>query len=60
MLSSFLFINLFISNKYLEKIFSLAQQKLQNEANWLSANKLLLNADKTKYHTYCLTQTTKR
>ena len=31
------------------KNFSLAQQELQNVANWLSANKLSLNTDKTKY-----------
>ena len=41
--------NLFISNKCPEKIFSLAQQELQDKANWLPANKLLLNTDKTKY-----------
>ena len=41
--------NLFISNKCPEKVFSLAQQELHNVANWLSANKLSLNTDKTKY-----------
>ena len=41
--------NLFISNKCPEKFFSLAQQELHNVANWLSANKLSLNTDKTKY-----------
>ena len=41
--------NLFISNKCPEKVFSLAQQELHNVANWLSANKLSLNTDKTKH-----------
>ena len=41
--------NLFISNKCPEKNFLQAQQELQNVANWLSANKLSLNTDKTKY-----------
>ena len=50
--------NLFISNKCPEKNFSLVQQELQNVANWLSANKLLLNTDKSKYT--LLAQTAKR
>ena len=41
--------NLFISNKCPEKVFSLAQQELHNVAYWLSANKLSLNTNKTKY-----------
>ena len=31
------------------KIFFASQQELHNVANWLSANKLSLNTDKTKY-----------
>ena len=41
--------NLFISYTRPEKVFSLAQQELHNVANWLLANKLSLNTDKTKY-----------
>ena len=41
--------NLFISYTRPEKVFSLAQQELHNAANWLLANKLSLNTDKTKY-----------
>ena len=41
--------NLFTSNKCPEKSYSLAQQELQNVANWLLANKLSLNTNKTKY-----------
>ena len=40
--------NLFISNKCPEKVFLLAQQELHNVKNWLSANKLSLNTNKTK------------
>ena len=41
--------NIFVQNKGIKKVFQNAQQELNNVANWLSANKLLLNVDKTKY-----------
>ena len=42
-------INVFLKNKCYEELCKIANQKLINIDNWLSANRLILNTDKTHY-----------
>ena len=41
--------NIFIKHKQIDIVYDQAQCELHNIASWLSANRLSLNADKTKY-----------
>ena len=41
--------NIFIKHKQIDIVYDQVQCELQNIASWLSANRLSLNADKTKY-----------
>ena len=52
-------INVFLKNKCYEELYKIANQELINIDNWLSANRLILNTDKTHYMIF-LTAKTKR
>ena len=41
--------NVFLKNKCYEKLYKIANQELINIDNWLLANRLILNKDKTHY-----------
>ena len=41
--------NVFLKNKYYEELYKSANQELINIDNWLLANRLILNTDKTHY-----------
>ena len=41
--------NVFLKNKCYEELYKIANQELINIDNWLSANRLILNTDKTHY-----------
>ena len=41
--------NVFLKNNCYEKLYKVANQELINIENWLSANQLILNIDKTHY-----------
>ena len=41
--------NVFLKNKCYEELYKIANQELINIDNWLSANRLILNIDKTHY-----------
>ena len=41
--------NVFLKNKCYEELYKTANQELINTDNWLSANRLILNTDKTHY-----------
>ena len=40
---------MFLKNKSYDEHYKIANQELINIDNWLSANRLILNADKTHY-----------
>ena len=41
--------NVFLKNKCYEELYKIANQELINTDIWLSANRLILNTDKTHY-----------
>ena len=41
--------NLFFSESSYEKVFQVADEELKSNDNWLTANKLSLNINKTNY-----------
>ena len=41
--------NVFLKNKCYEELYKIANQELINIDNWLSANRLILNTNKTHY-----------
>jgi len=41
--------NIFIQHKDIKNVFRYAQHEMNSVADWLTANKLTLNIDKTKY-----------
>ena len=41
--------NVFLKNKCYEALYQIANQEMINIDNWLSANQLILNTDKTHY-----------
>ena len=45
--------NVFLKNKCYEELYKIANQELINIDNWLSANQLILNTDKTHYMIFC-------
>ena len=49
--------NVFLKNKCYEELYKIANQELINIDNWLSANRLILNTDKTHYMIFCIAKT---
>ena len=49
--------NVFLRNKCYEELYKIANQELINIDNWLSANWLILNTDKTHYMIFCTAKT---
>ena len=49
--------NVFLKNKCYEELYKIANQELINIDNWLSANRLILNTDKTHYMIFRTTKT---
>ena len=49
--------NVFLKNKCYEELYKIANQELINIDNWLLANRLILNIDKTYYMIFCTAKT---